>query len=181
MDLQFIAEAWIQTVINTHYPRSVDLPIAIVRDIHDFFVNADHALAGSPELKEAGFTKVQLGKWYLQIVSTPSQLNRVPFGPAASLALPEYLLTPLKYWNQDALANTFTVWRVSKMYNGVCRIRQLQHIWNGVAPRLVRASPNWAYAVRTKHAYNLIVKAVVHGKVLINVEKLAVLDELYLF
>ncbi|GIZ46940.1 hypothetical protein CKM354_001004300 [Cercospora kikuchii] len=155
-------------------------------------------------------SRAQLGQWCEEIVakqepraSSPSSSDNddtttpplipIPCGPSPLLAIPPYVLTDFEYWYQlneedlefdnsdtysDCASDVFP--RETHRIPGRCTAKRLSKILGGWPCE--ELYPHWTWCVKSKWADELIGQALEgKGKKLTEMQRAAVIEELYVF
>ncbi|PPJ50382.1 hypothetical protein CBER1_06966 [Cercospora berteroae] len=196
--LGIIAEALAQAYIDVHFPDlfagspDTSMRMCDVSTKQKFFSLIDSRIQGVDRqyiITRFGLplNRAELGRCYDGIVARQAPLVSrgnsaplvVPRGPSPQLAVPQFVLTAFDYWYQehDSTSSTEDSCSPQVRIQGRCTANDLSRILLKGVPDL---SPFAAWCVRSQWADNLICQAL-GGKVLTNIQKATVIEDLYVF
>ncbi|PPJ50384.1 hypothetical protein CBER1_06962 [Cercospora berteroae] len=168
---------------NTGFPRLRALLMPNVSNIDEFFSSIDNLPFGFSlkELTKLGLPldRQELGASYTEIIEKRvfGPTTAIPCAPSARLAIPPYVLTRMVVFDERQ-GNVTTGNPLPFIQPGICTVTQIRAILD------VNSIPEpgnvFGFCLRTRWAHSLFVSAL-HGRVLAEWQKAAILEELYLF
>ncbi|GIZ46936.1 hypothetical protein CKM354_001003900 [Cercospora kikuchii] len=168
---------------NTGFARLRALLMPNVSNIDEFYSSIDNLPFGFTlkDLAKFGLPldREELGASYTEIIEKRvfGPTTAIPCAPSPHLAIPPYVLTKMVYFD-ERLGDIITGNPLPFIEPGICAVTQIKAILN------VNSIPEpgnvFGFCLRTRKAHSLFVAAL-HGRVLAEWQKVAILEELYLF
>lgn len=178
LQLAIIARGLISAHISQHQPEF--RPLLRVQTLKDFERDFEGSqIATNPEFEELGITKTVCSRWYQNIRDQAVGVTNIPAEPSR-LPLAEFVLTRLRYCAHDSepQAHNPVGFKHEHEVGGLCSTHQLGEVLN---LKVMSVGQRFAYCVKSQRTYDMLEAAILCGRILSELERATVMEELHLY